>query len=240
LTLVEVMLVMAILLILASLALPIMRGPLSNMRLRKAGDVIRTEWTRLRVQAMGDGEIYAFRYTIGSNRYLVEAIDDPHFVDRSGPSSVENGSDGRVSDRNTREDGATVGLDAPETAASGGATLETLPEDVYFADGLVATDPRSGHYVPVEAVETTDDSGATWSAPILFYPDGTTSTALLLLKNARPRCLEVRLRGFTGIAAIGPDVTPERYTGRLDAHAERTDAALSTFSEGADSEGAEW
>jgi type II secretory pathway pseudopilin PulG len=233
LTLVEVMLVMAILLILASLALPIMSGPMANMRLRKSGDVIRTEWTRLRVQAMGDGKIYAFRYTLGSNRFRVETIDDPHFVETTEGTPLQNVDSGdRLGQTTSPDETAGTPSETQPSTPSDSASTETLPEGVYFADGEVAADPRSGYYVPAEAAEKTDDSGATWSAPILFYPDGTTSTARVLLKNDRPRCLEVRLRGFTGIAAVGPDLPPDDYLGQLDADALPIDAEFAMVSKG--------
>jgi len=41
------------------------------------------------------------------------------------------------------------------------------------------------------------------STPILFYPDGTTSTARLLLRNEYDRSIELSLRGLTGVARVG-------------------------------------
>jgi len=39
--------------------------------------------------------------------------------------------------------------------------------------------------------------------PLLFYPDGTTSTARVVLQNEYERSIEVTLRGLTGVASVG-------------------------------------
>ncbi len=79
LTLIEVMLVMGIVVILASMAIVVSRGPLMDVRLRKSADLMQTEWTRLRIKAMDDGHIYCFRSTLGGDRFRVDRILDVHF-----------------------------------------------------------------------------------------------------------------------------------------------------------------
>ena len=53
---------------------------------------------------------------------------------------------------------------------------------------------------------------ATWSAPIFFYPDGTTSTARLQLSNQYNDYLAVTLRGLTGTART-EEVAPGEEAG---------------------------
>ncbi len=45
--------------------------------------------------------------------------------------------------------------------------------------------------------------GANWSEPIFFYPDGTTSSARLMLRNKDGRVIELVMRGLTGIVKVG-------------------------------------
>ena len=40
------------------------------------------------------------------------------------------------------------------------------------------------------------------SAPIFFYPDGTSSTARLFVKNQRERYVKLTLRGLTGVVYV--------------------------------------
>ena len=41
-----------------------------------------------------------------------------------------------------------------------------------------------------------------WSRPILFYPDGTTSDAFVVVANENERGIQVNLRGMTGTATL--------------------------------------
>jgi len=121
---------------------------------------------------------------------------------------------------------------SPET----GARFLELPEGVFFADTLAVPDERAAYYLgftvddenegssvqdPVanrdtRYGETRARDGTLWSAPVFFFPDGTTSTAATLLKNQSNRCLEVRLRGLTGTTSTGSITFPENYTGELN------------------------
>ncbi|MDR0390570.1 MAG: hypothetical protein LBH59_01585, partial [Planctomycetaceae bacterium] len=55
-----------------------------------------------------------------------------------------------------------------------------------------------------------------WSTPIFFYPDGTCSTAALLLKNSKDQCIEIRLRGMVGLTKVTETVGSSDYTGELN------------------------
>lgn len=118
-----------------------------------------------------------------------------------------------------------------------GARFVTLPDGVTFSDGLAVPDERTAYVlgsvledtesgsVSLEQQqimdrdgrygETTGRDGQTWAAPIFFFPDGTTSTAAVLLKNEHERCLEVRLRGLTGGTKVGEMQSPNSYQGQL-------------------------
>ena len=49
-TLMELMLVLTIIAVVGAFVLPVLKGPLTNQRLRKAGDAVRAEWNRTRVR----------------------------------------------------------------------------------------------------------------------------------------------------------------------------------------------
>ena len=83
-----------------------------------------------------------------------------------------------------------------------------VPEGVTFVARETAVDSRG------EASTLVQDEAAVaapgWSQPVLFYPDGTSSTACVILENERGRCIEVSLRGLTAVVTVG-----EVFTGLL-------------------------
>ncbi len=77
-TLLELMLVLALLVIMGALVLPALRGPFKKQRLRKAGEVVRVEWNKARIKAMKTGQIQMFRYDVEDSSYSVE----PYFTEQ--------------------------------------------------------------------------------------------------------------------------------------------------------------
>jgi hypothetical protein len=79
---------------------------------------------------------------------------------------------------------------------------EELPQGIRFLAGDSLETARS---VDVEAdleAATSASRDVTWSSPILFYSDGTTSTAEIILANEQGRAVRVSLRGLTGVAKV--------------------------------------
>jgi Tfp pilus assembly protein FimT len=68
-----------------------------------------------------------------------------------------------------------------------------LPRDVRFAAGETNADNRS------ETAKQTSNGGNGLDA-ILFYPDGTSQDARIILQNNRGGRISVELRGLTGVA----------------------------------------
>ena len=189
LTLLELLLVLALIVVIMALAIPSLKAPLSTWRLRSAGDQLRAEWSRARSAAIRDGRIYAFRYQPQSGRYSVsvwladdelEALGAP---DGRGTTMVED--DGRVA-----------------TASTTYKTREReLPEEVIILTSTMQQADNNAVTAQPFATRGQDTAAAQgWSLPILFYSDGTTSTASVLLKNENAQVLEVSLRGLTGVA----------------------------------------
>lgn len=175
-TLLELILVLALIVVIFALATPALRAPLAAVRLEKAGDQMRTEMARARVHAMKTGRTLGLEYQPAMGSYRM--------VDWSSPS-----------------------VTAIALAADSGAMPKRwqevcqLPDGIHFASSTV-TDNRSAHawIDPSSAAR----QGPGWSQPILFFPDGTTSDATLVLQDARGDRLQVALRGLTGVARCSP------------------------------------
>ena len=246
-TLFEVMIVLALILVLASLALPLLEPVMANQRLHQGANLLRTEWATLRLKAMDEGKIFCCRVAFSGDTLLMDRVLDVHFA---GALSTEQEVDYYQGDvpPTVLEEGGFSGeeedfiLRDPDRATEEtGAFRKHLPAGVFFADALALPDERAFYYLGftedrnsdadenafvADAVadqdgrmgETSGSDGLTWSAPIFFFPDGTTSTAAVLLKNECGRCIEVRLRGLTASATIRDSVSAEDYAGELNAN----------------------
>ena len=97
-----------------------------------------------------------------------------------------------------------LGLSAPSETE----TTDNNDMEIYNIEALLTGEIRLG--------ETSSTDGTVWSTPIFFYPDGSTSTAAILLKNDAGRCIEIRLRGLTGTSMATEIKTTNDYIGELD------------------------
>jgi type II secretion system protein H len=185
-TLMEMLLVLAILVVLAAAATPALRGVMQDAGLKSAADQVRIEWTRAHVKAMKTGRIQVFRFEPQGSRFTVQpwaAADD-----EIESSAAVQGSGGGPSPQ------ASSGLDQTRTW--------TLPEGVTFAAGSAGLDSR-GQSVTEQISSAGSSLEADWSQPILFYPDGSASDAYLIVANEREVGIRVDLRGMTGMASVG-------------------------------------
>jgi len=188
-TLLEMLLVLSLLVVMTSFAWPLLSGPFARQRVARAADQIRTEWARCRNRAMLSGDVYMFRYLQGSGQFQIERYAGLDVADASGTGTVSG----------------TAQVPLP---ASGGAQQEILPEGVTFLQDETLADVRS-QFVATDELSTMTES---WSAPILFYPDGTTSTTRITLVGDTGRGIAVSLRGLTGIATVSELFATEELT----------------------------
>ena len=218
---------MALLVIIAGIAIPIMRGPLLNQRLRSGGDKIQSDWSSSRVKAMETGLTYVFRCELGGRGYTLQAVIGPEYIDDSALIGLNEDTMGSVSDMSAST------LDPMDAVTE---TLQReLPAGVFFADMVsretgatlgygdasINVDDESYGYddstvLDQSLVEAEMSDSGEWSSPIYFYPDGTTSEAIMLLKNENEFCVEIGLRGLTGMASTARPIRADGYQGQLD------------------------
>lgn len=172
-TLLELIIVLVILVVAAALAVPTVQRSFSSQRVAKAGDMIRAELNRARISAMRTGEVHGFFYFPGTANYKIAPFDEEVM-------SVINGSQ-------TRNEPNTSNF------VYGG---DRLPNGVLFAEGQTADDSRS------ESALVENDSAGRDLRPVLFYPDGTSQSAKLYLRNQDNDYIEVKLRGLTGTSKV--------------------------------------
>ena len=174
LTLIEVLLVMAVMVLMAAVAAPILTGTFEAQKLRRAADLVRSDWGRARVQAIRTGQEWAFVYEPSTGRYTI-APYSPYETPQI-PATMPAESQGNFD----YGDGL-------------------LPVGVRFDDAQVRADTRSE-----SLGDSGGGGGSSRPAAstILFYPDGTSQQARLRLVNDRAWYVQLDLRSLTGSATV--------------------------------------
>ena len=190
----EMVLVLAVLVAVAALALPALRGPMDDQRLRKAGDIVRAQWAKARVRAMKTGRMHVFRYEIGTELYSVQPW--------SGEADALETSGGPVMPN------TTPSVNAGNIDNHLGVSGAMLPPGNTYLLGETTTDSRAAQ---LDVSDTNSNSGMGASQPIFFYPDGSAADARLVLTNER-FCVELKLRGLTGLSRGSDLLTTEEVS----------------------------
>jgi prepilin-type N-terminal cleavage/methylation domain-containing protein len=182
-TLIEVLLTLAILVMIGALSWPGLSGMFASRRLRAAADQVRAEWVNMRVDAMKTESTHMFRFASLARDYRI----DCNYV----MEPVVDGSGLPVS---------TVALGPPSNGLP--LLVNLLPDGVKFSDAYPEPDIRALNVVlPSDGIMPV--KGGSWSDPILFYPDGSTTTIQLTLMNDRGLAIDLWLRGLTGVVTVG-------------------------------------
>lgn len=197
-TLIELLLVLGLLVALAGISWPALRGPAASARLRDAGRQLRAHWAEARLDAMEHGMTLAWRYAPAGSQYTQMPYAAPPW-------------------QTTEDDGARLSSNQSPRAELSAVEVERLPETITFAaadrlDDLYGSELEFGTDETAVDTQLLDESMALdsglgdvtdWSNPILFFPDGTTSDSIVVLQDENGRTLRVVLRGITGTATLG-------------------------------------
>jgi prepilin-type N-terminal cleavage/methylation domain-containing protein len=188
-TLLELLLTLAVLAALTAVAIPQVGLLAGDRRLVRGGDLLRVEMTRLRVDAMREGRVLMLEGLLEGNSFRTRpyysASDATEALDQTGTqTSLLTGA----------SEGVVTILEQPSESQE---SID-LPEDITVEAVGVVSAARS---MEIEQLTESDRSEG-WSRPILFYPDGSTSTAVVTLSNPKLGRIVVRLRGITGDVTV--------------------------------------
>jgi prepilin-type N-terminal cleavage/methylation domain-containing protein len=191
-TLLEVMLTLTVLAILAAMAWPQLEKPLERHRLHRAAEELRIAFSRTRIEAMTSGTVYAFRHAQSGQDYTIQAWSeiDPQetFAGNMAPPTAQL---------------------AASTMLKEGEVSSSLPETMHFVGSEKSLSTRDMSFEPQELTTAQLDQ---WSSPLFFFPDGTTSSALLEIQDDKGRYVQLELRGLTGICRIVAEGTTGEVT----------------------------
>lgn len=197
LTLFELLLVLAILVAMAGIAIPTFDSMISSRRLGQSVEKLRNEILSGRVTAMRTGQAQVIRMTLQGKDYSISPW--------LGGSEAQDASAGATVMQSGQivQTQATSGGGAKSTSELANSTLQ-LSEGVSFSGVETLVDSRNalaiqqgGGTVPTSGGSSQGD-GSGLSSPLLLYPDGTCTTAQIVLIDDRGRRMAIQLRGVTG------------------------------------------
>ncbi|MEM1303885.1 MAG: prepilin-type N-terminal cleavage/methylation domain-containing protein [Planctomycetota bacterium] len=175
-TLVELLLVLALLVVGASVASVALSAGEERARLRDAAETLSRAWSEARLQAIEAGEPLVFRCRIGDSWGYVGTSSIPE-----EPAAVAEPAG----------NAAVVPSQRDLRLAASGSEQNTI----IFRQLLVAE--RAGAPAVGAGVREGD-----LSAMVIFYPDGATSDAEATLSTVGGMNLRVTLRGLTGATRV--------------------------------------
>ena len=213
-TLIELLLVLAILVAIAGIAAPTFDSMISSRRLPQSITRLRNEIMAARVTAMRTGQAQVMRATLQGNQYsIVPWLGGTEAQDSSAGATVMNAG-GQIVDTDSKT-GAAIG--------PGGSSTETkeLDEGVRFLTLETLVDTRNALAVQTTTgtlpasggSQGTEASGL--SSPLLIYPDGSSTTAQIVLVDTRGRRMGLQMRGVTGqlitlqLISVDPSSLPQ-------------------------------
>jgi type II secretion system protein H len=170
-TLIEVLLVLAVLLVMASLVWPSLDWMYRQHRLRQAAESVRVRLSAARLRAVEAGFPYQFRFEPGGYRFVVLPTD---VGSTAGPAAQA----APIAWKAAGSLPTKMRFDVPTTANVG---AQPLAADLFT--GL----PDAQLLAAVN-----------WSAPILFHTDGSADSVVLTLSDQQQQTVELSIRGLTG------------------------------------------
>jgi len=172
-TILEILVVMAIMVIVSALAAPSLASMYGSYKLNAAVDSVRSAWADARARAIEEGRPYRFAVEPGGSAYRL-APDQPDYWEGSGPPADDAGGCGLIIEQSLPS--------GVRFSVNGEVTAETPPDEA------------TGDILAEKAVSTSN-----WSTAVIFLPDGTCREDVKILfriRGVRPTSLQ--LRGLTG------------------------------------------
>ena len=175
LTLFEILLVVAIIILVAALSVPTLQRSFMGQKVQSAAERVRAECGRARAAAIRTGEVYAFYYAPEASHFAVAPFKDA--AKYVSPDEGISEEEQRFSD-----------LDLSKNL---------LPRNVVFIEGSVVQETRT------QIQKEIDDGEVGGMIPILFYPDGQCQTADIFVANRETGDIKkIKIRGLTGTTTI--------------------------------------
>ena len=179
-SLLELMIILAVMLTISALAAPTLMDRVQNGRIQEAAENVREVLANARRYAIDSGLDYHFRFEVDGQAVVAipaEQLASPSNNFTSDPKDTRSVLEALILD-----DGLFLRAQKDENA--GGETLESKAFDTL--------------------AEAADLAQRTWSLPILFRFDGTAEDRSFRVMDEEGRAAVVTVRGLTGAVRVGP------------------------------------
>jgi Tfp pilus assembly protein FimT len=191
------LLVLAIMVAIAGIAIPTFDSMVTSRRLSQSITQLQNEFMAARVTAMRTGQAQVLRATLQGSEYSISPwLGGTEDQDASAGATIMSSS-GQI----VQTESGTGGSVLTSAVDLEGETKE-LSEGIQFSAIETLIDSRnaneiqkSGESVPT-AGSSVGQSGL--SSPLLLYPDGSTTTAQIILVDPQGRRMALQVRGVTG------------------------------------------
>jgi len=195
-TLLELMLVLAIIVAIGAVAVPAFTGVFDRQRLSASAEKIRLELDRARLAAMKTGQAQMFECVPGAGQYSVHPMSQQADLINSGEGATVMTAAGTIAETTSN------GMLTAASATSLSGAVKELEEKITFVSCIVAADSRAYNVAQQTMTSAGQVSLTNVGQVIIFYPDGSTSNAEVRVQNARGEVRAVRLRGLTGHSKV--------------------------------------
>jgi prepilin-type N-terminal cleavage/methylation domain-containing protein len=194
-TLLELMLVLAIIAMISAIAIPRLSDIFERQKLRGAANDLRLVWDTARIIAMRTGQAQIFNCVPGTGSYTVKPL-----MLQTDATNVGQGATVMLATGAAGETTATGQLTAAAPVATEGEQLE---EKITFVSCIVMGTMQA--YATAQAAQVSgnsDISTQNMGQTVIFYPDGSASTAEVQIQNERGDIRAVQIRGLTGHSRV--------------------------------------
>ena len=197
-TLFELLLVLAIMVAVAGIAIPTFDSMIGSRRLGDSIEKLKNAIMAGRVTAMRTGQAQVMRMTLQGKDYSIAPwLGGNEAQDASaGATLMQSGQAMKTQ--------AVAGGGSVSTLADTSGGGKQLSEGVVFTAVETLVDSRNalaiqqaGGTVPTTGGSSQGD-GSGLSSPLLLYPDGSCTTAQIILADGKGRRMAIQIRGVTG------------------------------------------
>jgi len=187
------MLVLAIIVMIGSMVTPMLGEVFERQKLRGAAERIRLAWDDARLQAMKTGQAQVFTCVPTTGSYSIKPLVLQSDSTNVGEGATLVNTAGMLVETQDFGYGMTGVAATPDTAG------EQLEDKIVFVGCRVSNDMRSYSIAQEsQTMGTGELDTQSVAQSVIFYPDGSTSTAEVQLQNERGDIRGVQIRGLTG------------------------------------------
>lgn len=184
-TLLELLIVLAVITTLVGLSWPRMSGLLKEQRIKDDAEMVRLQLDRARVQAVDKGIAYQFRYEPEGRKFVLLPYE---VIGMTDPNST---------------------MLSPDESGRPAFPVFELSEESRFhvprslTGQSVFAQPLGSPWIDY-LHNPSQFRDISWSEPIVYYPDGTADDALVTVVDDDKRLVDLSVRGLTGTVSVSP------------------------------------